>query len=262
VTPTPDTIKTCCAAAYDSELARALLGDSFHPGGLTLTRRLGELLELQAGMLVLDAASGKGDSAIFLAQQFGCDVVGVDLGPVNVAESLRRAEQAGLSGRVRFLQGDIEAVALPSDSFDRVICECAFCTFPDKAAAAGEFARVLRAGGRIGVSDLTRNGPLPLELEGLLAWIACIGDALPAREYKTFLEAASFRAVLIEPHDDALLGMARDVQGRLMGLELMAGLKKIDIPGASLAQARSLARAAMQAIQRRVLGYTIITAEI
>ncbi len=262
MSPSPDKVKSCCAAVYDSELARALLGDSFHPGGLTLTRRLGELLQLHPGMLVLDAASGKGDSALFLAQQFGCDVVGVDLGPINIAEAVRKAENAGLTGRVRFLQGDVEAVALPSDSFDCVICECAFCTFPDKTAAAGEFARVLRRGGRIGISDLTRNGPLLSELEGLLAWIACIADALPAREYTAFLEAASFRGVQIENHDDVLLAMARDVQARLMGLELMTGLKKMDIPGADFAQARSLARAALQAIQQGSLGYIIITAEI
>jgi ubiquinone/menaquinone biosynthesis C-methylase UbiE len=262
VIPTRDSVKSCCAAAYDSELARALLGDSFHPGGLTLTQRLGELLELRPGMLILDAASGKGDSAIFLAQQFGCDVVGVDLGPVNVAEATRKAEEAGVAGRVRFVRGDVETVGLANDTFDRVICECAFCTFPDKAAAARQFARVLRREGRIGISDLTRNGPLPAELAGLLAWIACIADALPLDEYQAFLEAASFRTIQIEPHHDALLGMARDVQGRLMGLELMAGLKKIDISGADLVQATSLARVARQAILDQVLGYAIITAEI
>jgi arsenite methyltransferase len=262
VSPSPDRVKSCCAAAYDSELARALLGDSFHPGGLALTQRLGELLEVHPGMLVLDAACGKGDSAIFLAQQFGCDVVGVDLGPVNIAEAARRADKAGLGDRVRFVQGDVETIGLPGDSFDCVICECAFCTFPGKSAAAGEFARVLRRGGRVGISDLTRNGPLPSELEGLLAWIACIADALPAREYTRFLEAASFRAVHTEPHDDVLLAMARDVQARLMGLELIAGLRKVDIPGVDLAQARSLARAAIEAIQHRALGYAIITAEI
>ena len=262
MTPAPDTVKSCCAAAYDSELAHALLGDSFHPGGLTLTHRLGELLELRPGMCVLDAASGKGASAIFLAQQFGCDVVGIDLGPANIAEASRRAEQAGLAGRLRFVQSDIEAVAFPNHAFDRIICECAFCTFPNKAAAAAEFSRVLRCGGRIGISDLTRHGPLPAELEGLLAWIACVGDALPADDYKRFLETASFHAIQIEPHDDALLAMARDVQTRLLGLELMTGLKKIDIPGADFAQARSLARAALHAIQQQVLGYAISTAEI
>ena len=50
-----------------------------------------------------------------------------------------------------------------------VVCECAFCTFPDKSRAAAEFARVLRSGGRVGISDLTRSGELPGELDGLLA---------------------------------------------------------------------------------------------
>jgi ubiquinone/menaquinone biosynthesis C-methylase UbiE len=64
-----------------------------------------------------------------------------------------------------------------------VICECAFCTFRDKSAAASEFARVLKPGGKVGLSDLTRSGILPAELDGLLAWVACIADARPISEY-------------------------------------------------------------------------------
>lgn len=261
MTPAPDTVKSCCAAAYDSDLARALLGDSFHPGGLALTRRLGELLHLGPGMRVLDAACANGESAVFLARQFGCDVVGIDLGPANVAAAIHRAEQAGLGGRVRFIQGDAESLAFPDASFDCVISECAFCTFPSKAAAADEFARVLRRGGRVGISDLTRNGALPADLRDLLAWIACVADALPTQEYTAYLEAAGFQKMQTESCDEVLLSMVRDIQGRLMGLELMTGLKKIAIPGLDLPQAHRFARAATQAIQDRILGYALITAE-
>ena len=85
-------LKSCCANLYESELARLLLGDSFHPGGLTLTGRLGELLQLKPGQRVLDVAAGKGTSAIFLAQRFGCEVVGVDYGAESVKEATARAE--------------------------------------------------------------------------------------------------------------------------------------------------------------------------
>jgi len=80
----PSELKSCCANLYESDFARILLGDSFHPGGLNLTGRLGELLGLAPGVRVLDVASGKGTSAMYLAKRFGCEVVGVDFGASDV----------------------------------------------------------------------------------------------------------------------------------------------------------------------------------
>jgi len=73
-------VKQCCAQLYESDLAKLLLGDSFHPGGVRLTERLGEILGLGPLSRVLDVASGEGTSAIFLAEHFGCQVLGVDYG--------------------------------------------------------------------------------------------------------------------------------------------------------------------------------------
>jgi len=139
-----DELKACCAAVYTSDWARLLLGESFHPGGLALTERLGTLLDLGPGKRVLDIAAGQGTSAIFLAQRFGCEIIGVEYGGDLVCAAARAAEAAGVAGRVCFEQGDAEHLTFADDQFDAVICECAFCTFPNKHAAAGEFARVLR----------------------------------------------------------------------------------------------------------------------
>lgn len=237
-----------------------LLGDSFHPGGLRLTARLGDLLGLRPGLRVLDVASGTGESAIFLAKQFGCEVVGVDFGPESVREASVRAAAAQVSDLVSFVEGDAERLDFPDASVDAVICECAFCTFPDKRAAASEFARILRPGGGVGISDLTRSGPLPDDLEGLLAWIACIADARPVEEYAGYLEGAGFTAIAIEPHNNALAEMARDVQSKLLGLEIMVKLRKLDLPGTDFEQAKQFARAASKAIQQGLLGYSLIVA--
>src|SRR5579863_7029771 len=96
----PDTVKQCCARLYESDVARMLLGDSFHPGGTKLTERLGALLGLTAQSRVLDIASGKGTSALFLAERFGCEVVGVDYGSQNVEQSSAAASARGLDKRV------------------------------------------------------------------------------------------------------------------------------------------------------------------
>ncbi len=152
-------LKSCCAALYQSDFARMLLGDSFHPGGLRLTARLGEQLRLGPNARVLDVASGTGESALFLARQFGCQVVGVDFGSQSVKEAKSRAGAAQVDHLLSFVQGDAEHLDFPDGGFDAVVCECAFCTFPDKRAATSEFARVLRPGGLVGMSDLTRSGP-------------------------------------------------------------------------------------------------------
>jgi ubiquinone/menaquinone biosynthesis C-methylase UbiE len=253
-------LKSCCATLYESNFARLLLGDSFHPGGLRLTRVLGEKLQLGPGMRVLDVASGKGESALFLVRHFGCDVVGIDFGADNVREANGRAAAAGVPHLTTFCQGDAEKLDLPDGGFDAIICECAFCTFPDKVAAAREFARLLRPGGRVGLSDLTRSAVLPSELQGLLAWIACIADARPVAEYAQYLTGAGFVDVRVEPHDEALAEMVREIQGKLLGAELMSKLKKIDLAGVDFTQAKLMARAAADAVREGTLGYAILDA--
>src|SRR5260370_39621465 len=78
--PGTETLKQCCAKLYESDPARVLLGDTFHPGGLKLTERVGSLLSLTPESRALDVASGKGTTALFLAERFGCQVVGIDYG--------------------------------------------------------------------------------------------------------------------------------------------------------------------------------------
>jgi arsenite methyltransferase len=208
-------VKSCCANVYQSEWARLLLGESFHPGGTALTAHLGAALRLLPGQRVLDVAAGQGTSAIHLAQRFGCSVLGIEYSPVAVERATRAAQEAGVAHLVAFEQGDAEQLPVPAASCDVVVCECAFCTFPNKALAASEFARVLSPGGRVGLSDLTRRGEIPAELQGLLAWIACLADAQPLETYVRSLTDAGLTVRLttavaaIERQGDHLLVHAR-----------------------------------------------------
>lgn len=257
--PSAEEAKRCCAAAYTGEWARLLLGDSYHPGGLALTERLGTLLALGPETRVLDVAAGPGTSAIYLAQRFGCRVTGVDLSEANAAAAGEAAIRAGAAPLTRFVAGDAERLPFSDAGFDAVICECAFCTFPDKRSAAREIARVLAPGGRVGLSDITRAGPLPAELDGQLAWIACLADAQPVAAYAAQLQAAGFAITQVEPHDDALRSMVGEIRARLLGVELLVGLKQLDLPGVDFGMARALARAAADAVQRGTLGYALLT---
>ena len=257
----PEFVKQCCARVYESDFAKILLGESFHPGGTKLTERLGTLLELNPSSRVLDIASGNGTSALFLAERFGCSVLGIDYGGANVEQATAAAERKGLASRVRFQQGDAEGLLVDSAAFEAVICECAYCTFPDKPKAASEFARVLKPGGRVGLSDLTRGPVLPKGLDGLLSWIACIADAQPRERYIEYLTEAGLRIRQAEEHDEALQEMVNQIRMKLLGAEVLVGLKKLDLPGVDFTEAKQLAQAALSSIRAGTLGYVVICAE-
>ncbi len=257
----PEKLKTCCAALYQSDLVRLLLGETFHPGGERLTLRLGQLLQLGPASQVLDVAAGQGTSAMLLAQRFGCRVLGIDYGEDAVCQANERARNLGLSHLVSFQQGDAECLPVASAGFDALLCECAFCTFPDKAAAATEFRRVLKPGGRIGLSDLTRHGAVPPELQGLLAWIVCIADALPVERYVQLLNDAGLTVESTERYDEALGELVRTIQGKLLGVEMLVKLKQIELPLAlDFTQAKTLAKAAAAAVRVGQLGYVVLSA--
>lgn len=256
------TLKSCCANVYQSDWARLLLGDSFHPGGTALTEYLGTLLSLGPDQRVLDVAAGQGASAIHLAQRFGCSVLGIEYSSVAVENASQAVLAAGVAHLVTFEQGDAENLPVPAASFDVVLCECAFCTFPQKAMAASEFVRVLRPGGRVGLSDLTRKGDIPADLQGLLAWIACIADAQPLEDYVHYLTEAGLTVQLVEQHDDALSDMVRNIQGKLLGTELLIKLKKLQLPmEINFEEAKKMAKAAATAIKAQQFGYAIVAAE-
>lgn len=250
-------VKACCAAFYGGDWARLLIGDSMHPGGVDLTLRLGEMLQLGPADRVLDLAAARGVSARALANRFGCQVVGIDLSAANVDAA--RLE-AGESDRLAFQVGDAEALAFNDEEFDAVICECAFCTFPDKSRAAAEMARVLRPIGRVGVSDLVRRRDLPAKVQTLAAWVACIADARPEAEYIDYLTRAGFVQPAVEVHDVALAQLAKQIRLRLLAANIAKRFGKLELPATDLDIAVDLARMAEQAIHDRKLGYVLFTA--
>ena len=256
----PTAIKQCCAAVYDSDAAKLLVGDSLHPGGTALTERLGAMLNLGPQTRVLDVAAGRGTSALTLAARFGCEVIGLDYSARNTEAAKRDASARGQSRTVRFYCGDAERLPFADGTFDAIVCECALCTFPNKQSAAAEFARVLRPGGRFGLSDLTREGSLPPELASLAAWIACIADAQPLAEYAALLNAAGLKIMATEEHNGALIDFVNHVRARLLVAEIALGLNKLALPGFDIAMAKDFTQCALAAIRAGKLGYAIVTA--
>lgn len=128
------------------------------------------------------------------------------------------------------------------------------------SAAAKEFFRVLRRGGRVGISDLTRAEVLPKDLDGLLVWVACIGDAQTAEGYAAFLRDAGLSVDCIKQQNEALETMVNQIRLKLLGVEIMMGLNKLQLPVVDLGTAMRMANSAMAAVKQGQLGYALISA--
>lgn len=252
------TIKVCCATFYESDIVRMLLGDVLHPGGLELTGHLGEMIGLGVSDSVLDIACGRGTSAVYLAKTYGCHVTGLDFSAENIAVSESCAATSGVSHSTSFQEGDAEILPFENGTFDAVISECSFCTFPNKGVAATEIARVLHPGGRLGLSDMTINGVLPDEIQSLLSWVVCIAGAGTAEDYITELQGAGFTEFAVEDHRQALLDMVRDIRRKLLGVELAVGFSKLKLDNFDIGEAKQLARCAVELIDSGGIGYNII----
>jgi SAM-dependent methyltransferase len=124
-----------------------------HIGFLTLTEahRLLDLLHLGQGEVLVDVACGTGGPGLWMAQQSGASLVGIDPAAAGLLAARQRAARAGLDGRSRFEQGSFERTGLPDNSADAIVSIEAFQYAPDKRAAMAEFARILRPGGRLGL---------------------------------------------------------------------------------------------------------------
>ena len=250
--------KGCCSRLYESDAVRWLLDDQLHPGGERLTLRLAQLAGVERGTRVLDVACGSGDTALLLARELDCVVVGVDLGARAIEQAAVAARAAGFEDRARFALGDAEALPLADGGFDVVLSECSLCTFPDKGRAVAEMARVVRPGGTIAIADVTaRLDALPMPLRSAAARVACVADARGADEYAALLRDAGCEPLAIEQHDADLAAMADRVDARLRVARMLVA------PGEQrdrIADAAALARLAIEAIERGILGYALITA--
>jgi arsenite methyltransferase len=250
--------KGCCARLYESDAVRWLLDGQLHPGGQRLTRRLAQLAGIERGQRVLDIACGSGATALLLAHELECEVVGVDLGARAIERAADAAHAAGLAARVRFVLGDAEELPFPDAGFDVALSECALCTFPDKRRAIAEMARVVRPGCTIAIADVTADLPaLPAPLRSAAARVACVADARSADDYASLLRDAGWEPFAIEKHDDDLRVMADRVEARLRVARMLA---PTDEQRDRAAEASAFARMAIDAIARGALGYALIAA--
>ena len=155
--------------------------------------------DLREGEVVLDLGSGGGIDVLLSARRVGPAgrAYGLDMTDEMLDLARRNAAEAGAEN-VEFLRGRIEEIPLPDASVDVVISNCVVNLSPDKGAVLAEAHRVLRPGGRLGISDVVAEDRLaPAERAERGGWAGCIAGALSVGEYRRFLAAAGFRDVEI-----------------------------------------------------------------
>jgi arsenite methyltransferase len=198
----------CCSDAAEGEDFGQALYDAEQRGELPDAAVLASLgcgnpvavADLHEGETVLDLGSGGGIDVILSAKRVGPTgtAYGVDMTDEMLALAQRNAAESGITN-AHFLKGVIEAIPLPASSVDVVISNCVINLSVDKPAVLTEIARVLRPGGRVGVSDIVAEDQLThAQRAERGSYVGCIAGALSRSEYEAGLEAAGFEQISVE----------------------------------------------------------------
>jgi arsenite methyltransferase len=157
------------------------------------------MASLKAGETVLDIGSGGGLDAFLAARQVGPEgkVIGVDMTQAMLRRASQAAEKAGIKN-VSFHYGLAEALPVEDDSVDVIISNCVINLTEDKGKVFREAFRVLKAGGRLEVSDVLSNRAFPSQsLQNPGEWAGCVSGALPEAEYLDLVKAAGFEDLAV-----------------------------------------------------------------
>jgi len=159
------------------------------------------LASLEPGQTVLDLGSGGGIDCFLAGKRVGETgrVIGVDMTSEMIEKARANKNNLGAEN-VEFRLGEIEHLPVANEIADVVISNCVINLSPDKPQVFREAFRVLRPGGRLAVSDIVTDGPLPDEIKSnLSAWAGCLAGALDVKEYTDAIESAGFVDVKLTP---------------------------------------------------------------
>ncbi|WP_369217738.1 arsenite methyltransferase [Streptomyces flavofungini] len=165
--------------------------------------------DLDEGERVLDLGSGGGIDVLLSARRVGPTgkAYGLDMTEEMLALALANQRKAGATN-VEFLKGTIEAIPLPANTIDVVISNCVINLSTDKPAVFAEMIRVLKPGGRIGISDVVADDELTPEQRAERGdYVGCIAGALSFAEYRQGLEVAGFTNIELRPTHAVADGM-------------------------------------------------------
>lgn len=188
---------------------------------------------IEPGASVLDVGAGAGTDALIAAHCVGPDgeVIGVDLTSAMVELARANAELAGLTN-TRFLFGYAEALPLVNESVDVVISNGVLNLIPDKLDAYREMFRVLKPGGRLQISDIIVETPIPPFAKDLIhLWTDCVAGGITSAAYEEVLREAGFREVAFLQRFDPFKDAPIEVSARRFGARGVNIIgRKLDAP--------------------------------
>jgi SAM-dependent methyltransferase len=209
-----DASSACCAPGegVGAELYSALERDELPDAAVLASLGCGNpiaVADLHEGERVLDLGSGGGIDVLLSAKRVGPTgrVFGLDMTDEMLALAARNIAEAGATN-VELLKGHIEAIPLPADSVDVVISNCVVNLAADKPAVFREIARVLRPGGRVGITDIVADDALtPAQRAERGSYVGCIAGALSFAEFETGLREVGLLDVTVTPTHAVADGM-------------------------------------------------------
>ena len=159
------------------------------------------LATLKPGETVLDLGSGAGLDCFLAARQVGESghVIGVDMTPEMLERARANAAKVSFKN-IEFRQGYLEKLPVDDSSIDVILSNCVINLSPDKPGVFREMFRVLKPGGRIAISDMVSNRPMPEEASEGEEWCNCTSGALSDKNFAQGLSDAGFEAIRIEPN--------------------------------------------------------------
>jgi arsenite methyltransferase len=205
----------CCSGSSDSigaELYSALERDELPDAAVLASLGCGNpiaVADLHAGERVLDLGSGGGIDVLLSGKQVGPTgrVIGLDMTDEMLALAQRNIAEAGATN-VELIRGHIEDIPLPAESIDVVISNCVINLAADKPAVFAEIARVLRPGGRIGITDIVAEDHLSAEQRAERgSYVGCIAGALSVTDFRRGLAAVGLVDISITPTHTVAEGM-------------------------------------------------------
>lgn len=173
-----------------------------HPGGLQATKLLAERCNIAREMTILDAGCGKGSTSIFLAKQYGCRVVGVDIDPTSLIEAQKKARQQKVLDKVAFRLADLNSLPLMGNMFDGAIFQASLI-FCYKTNALNSISSKIQQGGFLGAVELTwKAEPTPYVMSRVKS-VLC-GAAVNAEHqsgWEKLFQRAGLEVAMSEVHD-------------------------------------------------------------
>ncbi len=126
-----------------------------HPGGLKATKKLEDTLQINSKTKILDIACGKGSTAFYLAEKYGCSVVGIDISEKLIQEANNTCRKKKLNNQVKFLVANAMNLPFEDNQFDVAISQGILVFVDDKTKTINEASRVIKEGGKAGWIELS-----------------------------------------------------------------------------------------------------------